>query len=263
MDGEIQSSTDGSTWIEQTIDGSFSNVFNGVAHNGLADPNDLWVAVGSQGEIQSWNGDDPTWTKRTPAASYGGSFFGVAHNGLSGASGLWVAVGMSGEIQSSTDGVTWTQEATGGTNFYEVAYDGTGLWVAVGSGGKIWTSPDGSSWTARTADAGYTDAFNGVAYDPGAGLWTAVGVGGEIQTSPDGIEWTRRYPAGGYTDSFKGVAHGAGLWTAVGVGGEIQTSWLRGHHNLQWSASSFRNHGLPAPSHDFKHRGRGHYHLRA
>jgi hypothetical protein len=260
-----KSTCNGVPWTARTPDGSYSDIFYGVAYDGSGlwtavgvlgeiqtspdgttwtaqtpdgsyadnfreiahDGSGLWTAVGQTGEIQtSPNGTD--WTAQTPADSYADNFWGIAHNG----SGLWTAVGQTGEIQTSPNGTDWTAQTPDGIpdTFYGVAYDGSGLWIAVGNSGEIQTSSDGITWIARTS--GFAGTFYGVAHD-GSGLWTAVGQTGEIQTSPNGIDWTARTPDDNYTGIFHGIAHdGSGLWTAVGASGEIQTS----SDGITWAA---------------------------
>jgi hypothetical protein len=243
-------------WTSQTAGSPYAGGFLGLGCNG----SDLWVAVGTSGEVQTspdgitWTSDDIgtgnvprsvaydgsglwcivgqsgliftspdgiAWTQRTPGSSYSGNFIGVAHN----KSDLWVAVGASGEVQTSPDGITWTSRSRSASfTLWNVAYNGSDLWTAVGDNQRIQTSPDGRTWTARTPDT-YTGTFGGIAHNQ-TDLWVAVGFSGEIQTSPDGITWTTRSPGGSYSGDFYEVTYStsAGLWVAVGSIGGIQTS---------------------------------------
>lgn len=165
--------------------------------------------------------------------------------------GLYVAVGYSGTILTSTDGITWTQQASNTTqNLYGVAY-GNGLYVAVGNVGTILTSPDAITWTEHLlsrylggrcviyanglfvlacTDGIYTstDCITWVFRIPGYimsvtyanGLFVAVGYE-VILTSPDGINWTETIR---HNDiDLYGITYGNGLFVAVGIG-QIYTS---------------------------------------
>jgi hypothetical protein len=103
--------------------------------------------------------------------------------------GTFVAVGEAGTILASPDGVTWTQRASGTSNYLERVTYGNGTFVAVGEAGTILTSPDGVTWTRRASLR--TNSFYGVTY--GNGTFVAVGNTGIILTSPDGgdVVWPK------------------------------------------------------------------------
>jgi uncharacterized cupin superfamily protein len=72
--------------------------------------NNTFVAVGAAGVIYTSPGTDgTTWTARTKAGSSGNNFHFVRFAG-----GYFIAGQQTGPIQSSTDGITWTQNASSG-----------------------------------------------------------------------------------------------------------------------------------------------------
>jgi hypothetical protein len=137
-------------------------------------------------------------------------------------------VGMAGVNSYSSDGITWTNGSTLGTEYVTF---GNGLFVAVGYAvvlgvptSYIFTSTNGISWTSRTPSEAMW--FQDISY--GNGLFVAVARFGtnRIMTSPDGITWTSR-PTN-INPTFSGVAYGNGLWVAVSdtsPGGTVFTSY--------------------------------------
>ncbi|CAB4129442.1 hypothetical protein UFOVP116_9 [uncultured Caudovirales phage] len=115
------------------------------------------------------------------------------------ATGTYIALGFpnaSGTtmaVCTSTDGITFTQVATGIAVNASILAGFTGsptTWVLSTSSTGVFTSTDGLVWTTRTTTA----AFNSLAYSTGNSLFVAsvAAVGGALQTSPDGITWTSR-----------------------------------------------------------------------
>ena len=130
----------------------------------------------------------------------------------------FVAVGYSGTVLTSPDGVNWTAQSSGaGSVLYAVTY-GNGTFVAVGYGGTILTSPDGASWTAQSSGTG--SVLRAVTY--GNGTFVAVGSGGTILTSPDGANWTLQ--SSGTRGTLIAVTYGNGTFVAVGIPGTALTS---------------------------------------
>lgn len=72
-------------------------------------------------------------------------------------------------------------------NLYGVAH-GSGTYVAVGNAGTALTSSDGINWTLQDT-GGTTNHFTGVAYNPTAYGFVAVTAGNIIQTTSDGVNW--------------------------------------------------------------------------
>jgi len=213
-------------WEKQKFDVGYNGNFQAVCSNNADIGINLFVAVGTAGEIQT-SLDGITWVQRVAGSSFGGVFYDVCY---SSNNDLFVAVGTAGAIQTSSDGVSWTQRTAAGgftSGFRGVCYSNNdGLFVAVGDDGEIQTSPDGTTWTQRTAAGSYSGNFRAICYSSNDDLFVAVGATGEIQTSSDGTTWTQRTAAGSYTDTFYGICYSEDndLYIAVGDTGEIQTS---------------------------------------
>jgi hypothetical protein len=138
-----------------------------------------------------------------------------------------LAVGTDGQVLTAdstastglkwgSSGLTWTQRLAGtGTQFNQIAYNGTNLYVAVGNAGQLYSSPDGKTWTSRTSGFGANN-IRDVAF--GNGLWVAVGINGTITTSTDGTTWTAR-TSNMSTNALYQVVYANSLWVVVGNGG--------------------------------------------
>jgi hypothetical protein len=162
----------------------------------------------------------------------------------------WVAVG-PGTIEISSDGASWSGEATASTDFLlGVTWTGSSF-VAIGMDNAnghplALRSPDGLTWTAAEWTPAQTT-------QPRAIGWTgnqlvAVGLGG-ISTSPDGVTWTAR--TSGTSSLLYGVAASPSLAVVVGANGTILTSpdgvtWTTrasgtsaGLYGVTWSGAQF------------------------
>ena len=85
-----------------------------TAITGVAYANNTFVAVGFSGVIYTAPGTNPdTWTARTKAGAASYAFFNVKVS-----NGTFFAMQEYSNIQSSTDGITWSLSATGGTFTY-------------------------------------------------------------------------------------------------------------------------------------------------
>jgi hypothetical protein len=85
-----------------------------TAITGVAYANNTFVAVGFSGVIYTAPGTNPdTWTARTKAGASSFAFFNVKVS-----NGKFFAMQEYNNIQSSTDGITWSLSATGGTFTY-------------------------------------------------------------------------------------------------------------------------------------------------
>jgi hypothetical protein len=143
---------------------------------------DAFVAAGGNGlRLRSTDGGQ-TWGDQAPYIS--GHFRGIATDGT-----IAVAVGHTygdediGMWSTTTDGVSWTPEQTGGTPFSSIA-SGNGTFVAAGAEGRVSSSSDGASWDDQSLG---TSPFFVVAY---AGDEFLVAAEGTLWSSPDGGAWT-------------------------------------------------------------------------
>ena len=132
-----------------------------------------------------------TWTQRVSGTT-------AQLNGVAYGNGLFVAVGPAGLILTSSNGITWTAQASTTTNydFSDIVY-GDGKFVAVGGAGLINVSTDGITWTEGNPGTSMRSFFQ-VTY--GNGLFFTVCRNQsteryEILKSPDGINWTWIYSA--------------------------------------------------------------------
>jgi hypothetical protein len=133
------------------------------------------------------------WSSR--AATFGVTSIQV--NQAAYKSGTYVAVGRVANragVATSTDGITWTSQATTGfaNTSISTVVTGNGIFVAGDVYGNICTSTDGITWTSRylVPVAGIQDL------DYGAGLpypyIAAITAGNAIVSSTDAITWTSR-----------------------------------------------------------------------
>jgi hypothetical protein len=186
--------------------------------------------------------------------------YGAAYNEISQ---LWVAAGNTASdgrstLQYSTDGLTWSNAASGGFSNgvgpgvgYAVATGNPGgvpFWVAVGDPGNaaghanktiLW-STDGNNWNSALS-GGFSQYGKGVAFN--GGQWIAVGVSSNssnvIQVSYDGSNWsnviTNAYPLGGNAVAWNPVQN---LWVAAMNGG-LQTSDVGSSWNSVYTGGSW------------------------
>lgn len=134
---EIETSTDGITWVSRTSPFPGVELITGVAHNGLSGADGLWVVIRGTTTDDSigTSPDGITWTLQTSIwpSPYMSPNPRVAHNGLSGASGLWIA-GWAGGAYYSSDGITWSQSSvvSGHLVNYDILYfPNNPTWVSV------------------------------------------------------------------------------------------------------------------------------------
>jgi hypothetical protein len=98
--------------------------------------------------------------------------------------GTFVAVGEKGTILSSIDGVNWSPQISGITDWLRGIAFANGYFVAVGDAGTILTSPDGMNWDLPLySDNGYD--LEAVAYDTNQSAFAAVGGYGMIMLDGD------------------------------------------------------------------------------
>ncbi len=154
------------------------------------------------------------WTWRSPLPQ-GNNLNEVIHT-----DGGFIAVGNSGAFLTSSDGVSWTQQAVGvGAHLHAVA-KADGLIVAVGENGSVTRSENGTNWSLGNSGTG--EPLRGITF--GKGMFVAVGGAsdGVILTSTDGLHWTSRVSQ--VYRPFHGVAYGNGVFVAVGQNNLIYRS---------------------------------------
>lgn len=97
-----------------------------------------------------------------------------------------VAAGAGGTILTSSDGLSWEEQASGTTKtLFGLACAPHGL-VAVGADGIVLRSPDGLTWSV--ANSGTSDTLTALIW--AKGRFVALGSADTIHTSPDGATWT-------------------------------------------------------------------------
>jgi len=128
-----------------------------------------------------------------------------------------IAVGANGLIARTTDGVTWTEPASGVTTELHMAAYGGGVWMIVGASSTILKSTDdGVTWTKLTVS---TDILTNVpmvqasiVYDAGRFL-VITNNRMCIYTTDNGATWTRINASSMHTNYFKRRAR---RWDADG-----------------------------------------------
>lgn len=101
--GEVQTSTDGTSWSIASSVGDF--ILQGISYG-----SGRWVTVGNSGAIYA-SADCTSWEQRPAAGGFAGNFRAVFWDGL-----RFVAVGDAGQIQTSSNGLTWTARTSGVTD---------------------------------------------------------------------------------------------------------------------------------------------------
>ncbi len=220
--GNIYSSTNGTSWIQQT--NPTSNILNSI----YCAAQNLCFAVGNSGTILK-STDGTNWAQLTSGTSNNlqeitcnnGTCIVVGGNG--GAS--------SGTILSSSDYTTWsiitTSLATTGLNsitYYNNSY------IAVGNAGTIFSSTNGINWQSVTS--GTTQNLNSI--DCGNNIGCAiVGNAGTIRFSAFGIAWSAATSS--TTNDLLSVAYN-GVFATVGKGGVLSYSSTG---SGTWSSATF------------------------
>ncbi len=150
-----------------------------------------------------------TWAD--PAPYYAGHFRGIAAgNGIAVAAGH--TYGGAGMTSTSTDGKTWTPEATSGTAYSAVAF-GQGTFVAVGDA-RCSTSTDGLTWSDCVGVSG--SGLDGIVFVNGAFV---VGNASGYFTSTDGTTFQHQA-----AEHHSVAAFGGGLYVALDWPDRILTS---------------------------------------
>lgn len=194
------------TWTTQNSNFGSNEIFS------IAYGNNLWVAVGNNGQIRT-STDAITWVTRTSNINL--PLFSVAYG-----NGLWVAGSIFGEIRSSTDAITWVTQTSNFTGEITSVEYGNGLWVIGGQNAQIRTSTDAITWVTQTSNFG-TSYIWSLSY--GNGIWVAGGQNGSLRTSTDIITWVTRESNIQY-EQIVDSAYGNNIWVIVGGAGNLRTS---------------------------------------
>lgn len=222
--GRILTSPDGTTWTDQVFEIGWGQLSD-IGWNGAE-----FVVAGYR-ILRSLDGF--TWTHVQDAPT---NMRAVAWGNA-----RWVMVGPVGEIISSPDGITWTTEASGTTEWLrDVTFGGSGF-VAVGNNGTVLSSPDGMSWTGQTS--GVTDGLTAVVWT--GQIYVAAGNYGTFITSPDAVTWTDRSTS--YTHHVTDLAWNGSLFVATTNSVWVYTSpdgtsWTR--HSAPAGGSAVTWNGL-------------------
>ena len=218
--GYVTTSTDGITWITPKKLASSDNVFNDIKFL-----NGRFVAPGSYGRVMT-STDGINWTTSTTAG------FGKQNDGgyICYGDGKYVIVSDSGwYIAESTDLVTWSNSATGGSGWaYGIIYH-MGVFVALGEYDRLAYSPDPINrstwkgikvgednvhWTGITTD-GKKLVMVGYSYSNSTHK-------GWVSTSTDGITWTT--PKSICSIILRSITYSNGIFVVVASDSYVFTS---------------------------------------
>lgn len=147
-DPDSTGAIDASTITTRTAAGGYSSTFFDVIWD---DTNDLFIAIGSSGEIQS-SPTGTTWTSRRTAGSE--ILFRIKTDGTN-----IVVMESSGTlILTSTNGTSYTTRTLDGVGSYNlkdmIYHESVGLFVVVSDNDlSVQTSPTGVTWTELFTDA--------------------------------------------------------------------------------------------------------------
>ena len=128
-------------------------------------------------------------------------------------SAVMEALGNSGSIWTSTDGVNWTEQQSGGQLSGTAVAFGNGQFVAL-NGGTILVSVDGKIWERQQVTP--ASQLGGITFADGE--FVAVGEDSVIFASEDGTNWTQRLAAvkSELRTNLTGIAYGNHRLVAVG-----------------------------------------------
>lgn len=181
--GIILYSTDGINWTQAA-----QTVVENILSIDYSPSQDLWVAVGSAGNIWTTNNPAGTWvnTSSGPSSRYSVNWNPVLN--------LWISSGSSGLLQTSTNGTTWTARTSGVTaSLWTVTTLTNGTSFVVGSGGVVLRSTDGTTWTNLSAGATPPPDTVNIYYTAWQGktneLYIAGTTGFLIKTTDSGSTW--------------------------------------------------------------------------
>ncbi len=213
--GEVRTSTDGTTWSTQTL--------NGVSWlNHVAYANGLWVATGTGGKLYT-STDASSWTLRTTGLA---DLTDIAYG-----NGRWLTTVLSSTntFATSTDGVNWSS-ISGSAGTGGVAY-GNGVFVTMDTS-HSYTSTDGVTWTSHATAEG----VGGLTFINGR--FMGVGGNNRIGESLDGITWSFRDIGFATTPNIQNLGFGGGTYVAVGLYGQASGVLLTSTDGTNWTNRS-------------------------
>jgi hypothetical protein len=197
----------------------------GVVFNGQ-----LWLvgqATSTSTRDDAWYSSDNgvTWTNATANLPSGAAFgFRFDHELTVFNGELWVTGGYDGrtyfgDAWHSSDGVTWTQAASGAftarSNHAAVVNGGRlyvigGYSTAAGRFGDVWSTADGVTWQQDVALAPFPQREMTTAVSYEGRIWLIGGnVGGsstvsnDVWSSADGVNWIQISAVGNFTKPFR------------------------------------------------------------
>ena len=209
--GVIRSSLDGLTWTGRNSSGNRSNLQNVVFGQGLYL---IPGQSGTTGRTLLSSNDGLIWRETIIGAGAVGTSLRAAAAGPN----ELVAVGTSGTILHSSNGQRWNSRTSGTSSQLNDVTFGAGLFIAVGNSGVVLASADALTWSPQAAPANL--ALNGIIFEKN--LWIITGASGRIFTSSNGTLWTQRTT--NTTNALNKSAFGNGIFVAVGSAGTILNS---------------------------------------
>jgi hypothetical protein len=229
--------TNGNSWLSGS----------GMPGSGLGNNGDLYLdsldAIVYSKTSGSWHSlfSFPLAAAQLVYTAFSGSF---SQNSLGYGDGVFV-IALGAGVRTSTDGRTWSNQVSAGSNTLNAVAFANHTFVAVGNAGSIEYSSDGAqTWNAATNPAGSELRLNAVIY--GKGMFVAAGQNGLMLTSPDGIAWTQQ--TSGVSLNLEALAFGNSSFVAVGDnGGSGDPALLTSANGTSWTAqdsSSFTNGNL-------------------
>jgi hypothetical protein len=156
--GNLAVSTNGTTWTDQALAGTFSRT--SVRWAGASQ--DRWVVADFDGGVTNSN-NTTTWSTRAVVDATTTQWWGGAWSPTLGLYALSGLNGTAARLYTSPDLSTWTSRTVpSSAQLYKAAWSsGLGLFVVTGQSGRIYTSSNGTTWTQQTS--GTTNTMRAVA----------------------------------------------------------------------------------------------------
>jgi hypothetical protein len=151
----------------------------------------IWVVASQSDEANNirtnttLGGASAGWTQRNIAGSNNNWYGGAYGNGR------FILTSFGGKIISSTDGITWTERATGQGSLFNAVYTGN-LFFTRNTGSTSTSylySSDGETWNTGNLPAG-SESGNAWMFGFVAGTYYCITSTGRVHTSSNGINWT-------------------------------------------------------------------------